>query len=259
MSFLTPAPWPRRCAVLAALAAALGGCADPELGDAPFLCNPGNPSCPDGYACATVGGRRVCVRQGMAPLPADDATPADGGGADDAPADDAPATPPQRERTVVISEFLAHPLAVAEELGEYVELFNMTDAPVDLKGWTIKDDGADSHTIATQLIVLPRRYVVLAASADSRVNGGVAAAYQLSRFTLGNTMDDILLLDSAGKVIDGFSYAAADGFALTAGVALSLRNPFQSSDVPSNWCEEPAPWSGSAGDRGSPGAAPRCQ
>lgn len=45
------------------VAALMVGCA-PDLGDAPFICNAGNPRCPDGYVCNSA---KLCVREGECP------------------------------------------------------------------------------------------------------------------------------------------------------------------------------------------------
>ncbi|MBW2734171.1 MAG: hypothetical protein JRH20_17415 [Deltaproteobacteria bacterium] len=52
-----------RALVLFGLTLAAGSCS-PNLGDAPFFCNPGNPHCPDGYQC---NGANVCVPEGTCP------------------------------------------------------------------------------------------------------------------------------------------------------------------------------------------------
>lgn len=46
------------------LTLATAGCAEPDLGDAPFFCNNGNPPCPENYVCQDHNGVLVCVRQG---------------------------------------------------------------------------------------------------------------------------------------------------------------------------------------------------
>jgi hypothetical protein len=47
--------------MIAGTLAALSGCIEPDLGEAPFYCNNGAPRCPDGYQC--VGNR--CLRNGI--------------------------------------------------------------------------------------------------------------------------------------------------------------------------------------------------
>lgn len=47
-------------------AVALAACSpfDPDLGNAPYLCAPQEPRCPDSYSCVEEGGRAVCVSAG---------------------------------------------------------------------------------------------------------------------------------------------------------------------------------------------------
>jgi hypothetical protein len=47
------------------------GCAQPDLGFSPFLCNPGQPECPDGYTCVQRGSQRRCEKEGVEPPAAD--------------------------------------------------------------------------------------------------------------------------------------------------------------------------------------------
>ena len=62
--------------LLLAAATVLCGC-QPNLGDAPFLCNNGIPECPEGYVCERTGSTGICVRPGSTPPPppADAAVP----------------------------------------------------------------------------------------------------------------------------------------------------------------------------------------
>ena len=48
---------------------------------------------------------------------------------------------------IVINEIMQNPAAVGDGSGEWVELYNDGPAPVDINGWTIRDDGADSGVI----------------------------------------------------------------------------------------------------------------
>ena len=48
---------------------------------------------------------------------------------------------------LVITEIMKNPVAVEDGAGEWFELFNVTDQPVDINGWTIGDEGVDSHLI----------------------------------------------------------------------------------------------------------------
>ncbi len=52
--------------ILCLLVMALAGCVETDLGEAPLLCNQGDPRCPEGYVCSRVDNADVCVREGSA-------------------------------------------------------------------------------------------------------------------------------------------------------------------------------------------------
>jgi len=87
-------------------------------------------------------------------------------------ADDAPPA-------LVINEIMQNPSAVSDGNGEWFEIYNPTDAAVDINGWTMRDDGSNSHIIANgdPLLVPVGGYVVLGNDANSGTNGGVTVAY----------------------------------------------------------------------------------
>lgn len=252
-----------------ALLLATGGlwsCAEPDLGTTPFLCNRGLPECPDGYTCQkqdpTNRDSWFCVKDGTQRPPND-------GGPAEAAVDSGPRPDGQVQQDtgapkplVVITEFLADPKAVGDDSGEWFELHNGGNVPVDLKDWTIKDDGAESHRIATSVQIPAKGFVVLAAVGEVANNGGVTAAYAYGygNFRLSNTTDAIILLDASGQEVDRVSYSVASGFQITAGASLSVRgNPFGDKSESTAWCTEAQPWSGSKGDFGTPGRNPSCQ
>ncbi len=51
--------------LICAAGLALGGCVETDLGDAPLLCNQGEPRCPEGYVCARVDNADHCVKEGQ--------------------------------------------------------------------------------------------------------------------------------------------------------------------------------------------------
>ncbi|MCB9555630.1 MAG: lamin tail domain-containing protein [Deltaproteobacteria bacterium] len=251
--------------VLAALSSA-SGCVEPNLGAAPFLCNEGVPECPDGYQCDRSDSPAVCRRQGSLPPRVDAAAIPDAGSPDtttlvdlqsfDTTSPDQSTTSPGR---VVISEFLADPEATLDKVGEYLELFNVGNTAVDVNGWTLKDDGSDTHQISAggPLLVPAKGFLVLGAA--SSANGGVNVGYVWENFFLSNNEDEIVLIDGSGKVVDRFAYSKTAGFPLNPGVAMSAKNPLADKNNASNWCEEKTAWPGSAGDKGTPGQPPGCQ
>ena len=163
---------------------------------------------------------------------------------------------------LVISEYMANPSKVADSAGEYFEMYNAGSAQVDLKGFTIKDDGSNKHVIKSSVLVGAGKYVVLGISTDKTKNGGVAVDYAYgSAYNLSNSSDEIVVLDTKGAQVDRVVYDKAKKWPLGSGVSSSFRFPADASkdnNLAANWCSEKAAWTGSSGDKGSPGAAPGC-
>lgn len=99
---------------------------------------------------------------------------------------------------LIISELMPNPFLVSDADGEWFEIFNRGTAPVDLNGWTIRDDDVDSHIINAPggLIIQPNEFLVMARNGDSLVNGGLTADYDYGgNFILANSVDEVVLLD----------------------------------------------------------------
>ena len=50
---------------------------------------------------------------------------------------------------LVITEYMANPIGIADTVGEYIELFNTTDASINLDGLIVRDQGSNSFTVST--------------------------------------------------------------------------------------------------------------
>ncbi|MBI4550710.1 MAG: lamin tail domain-containing protein [Candidatus Latescibacteria bacterium] len=165
---------------------------------------------------------------------------------------------------VIINEVLANPLS--ESTGEFVELFNPGDAPVDVNGWRLADPGDANDTLVDftgphdlgvggtvippggyALIVDPdyageyrafiiqyadlTRLVMLTISGDRTLGNG-----------LGNSGDTIILEDGAG-------YTAQVAWTSDAGDGVSWEKVHpMGGDGPSNWAASRHPF------RSTPGA-----
>ena len=155
---------------------------------------------------------------------------------------------------VIITEIMKNPAAVGDGSGEWFEVYNTTGAAIDMNGWTIKDDGANSHVIGASLVVPAGGYAVLGNNADSGTNGGVTVNYEYSGFSLGNGADEVVLVCS-GSEIDRVNYNDAD-FPDDPGASLTL-NPTKfnatDNDDGANWCSATTAYGD--GDLGTPGAA----
>jgi len=164
--------------------------------------------------------------------------------------------PPPPTGDVVITEFMANPKAVSDTSGEWLELYNAGTTTVDLSGWTLKDAGSNSHTISKSVTVAPGKYVVLGVNDSTSTNGGVPVDYKLSSFSLTNSGDQILLYDPSSKLVDKVEYTSSWG--VPDGASLSLKSTSADNNISANWCQETSAWSGSAGDKGTPGAPSGC-
>ena len=131
--------------------------------------------------------------------------------------------------------------------GEWIELFNAGDVPVNLRGWSLSDLGTDQHVIATDLVIQPGAYLVLGRNADTSVNGGVDVDYVYAGLSLANGDDEIVLAVPGGREADRVVWG--DELSASRGASLA-RSAFPDGA----WLPSPQPWPGSAGDRGTPGS-----
>jgi hypothetical protein len=104
---------------------------------------------------------------------------------------------------LLISEVMANPSAVSDTNGEWFELFNASANSIDLNGLIISDDGSNSHQIdnGASLLIAPGAYLVLGRNGNIADNGGYVADYIYSNFTLGNTLDQIVLSENSNEVV----------------------------------------------------------
>jgi len=103
---------------------------------------------------------------------------------------------------LLTSEVMANPSAVSDVNGEWFELFNTSANSIDINGLSISDDGSNSHQInnGTSLLIASGAYLVLGRNGDSANNGGYLADYAYNNFSLGNTLDQIILSDNGNEI-----------------------------------------------------------
>jgi hypothetical protein len=165
-----------------------------------------------------------------------------------------PALPgPSVAGSVVITEIMTNPAALSDAQGEWFELFNPGPESLDLMGCLIGDGGDAARAIGTSFVIEPGGYRTVARSASPGFAPDLVAVFSLS-----NEADD-LSLQCDGLTIDAVAYAANQGFALSAGLSLSL-DPLQqdatANDLGTAWCPAVDAYSS---DLGTPGAAnPSC-
>ncbi len=159
---------------------------------------------------------------------------------------------------VVIHEIMNNPSAVSDSAGEWFEVFNPTAVDIDLEGWTIEDNDFDSHLITNgaPLLVPAGDYIVLGNNSDFATNGGVNVAYEYSGIFLGNSGDEIVLIDDQLREIDRVEYDGGPIFPDPTGASMALIDPALDNNMGINWCTSSTPFGD--GDLGTPGAANDC-
>ncbi|MCC6169787.1 MAG: lamin tail domain-containing protein [Caldilineaceae bacterium] len=154
----------------------------------------------------------------------------------------------QSTTSIRISEIHAAPRAVKDLYGEWIELVNLGDAPVDLRNWSLLSEVSEIHQIKGSLMVAPGAYIVLARNGDPAQNGGVQPAYLYSGLDLGNLGDSLHLVSPEQAVVDSVTWGDGTPLQMADGASLERMGPEGA------WVTAHSRWPGSAGDRGSPGA-----
>ena len=161
---------------------------------------------------------------------------------------------------LVITEIMQNPNSVRDTAGEWFEVFNPSiSTAVNINGWTIRDDGSDSHVISNNgpLLVPPGRSLVLGRNGDATQNGGYQAAYVYSGINLANGDDEIVLVNLTGQVVDRVAYSGEAPWPDPTGRSMVLQNPAADNNDPANWAESTArggSFTGTGTDFGTPGA-----
>jgi len=180
----------------------------------------------------------------------------------------------QNPGDIVITEIMNDPALVSDTVGEYFEIYNTTASPIDIVGWTLKDDGSDTYVIVSggasgtgTTIVPAGGYLVLGRSDNMATNGGAPVDYSYgeSGHTLGNSADEIVLLNTSMVEIARVNYDGGVTFPDAAGASISLDPSAWNetdNDNGANWCLSTTAYGD--GDLGTPGVvnsacAPTCQ
>ncbi len=159
---------------------------------------------------------------------------------------------------IIITEIMKNPAAVADNLGEYIEIYNTTNAPINMQGFVLRDDltANERHTISN-LILPANGYAVLGLSNNITINGGMVVDYVYDTVNLGNGADGVAI-ECNGTLIDEVIYDTGAGATFPNGngasmeLALSKYNAAD-NDLGANWGLATVAFG--AGDLGTPGAA----
>lgn len=162
---------------------------------------------------------------------------------------------------ILINEVQYDPLQSGTDAAwEWIELYNPTDAPVDLSGWTIGDNAASDPVPALSLS--PGSHAIIAATANFSDNfpGCSCTVVYIADGEIGNGLsnagDRIILKDSAGTTIDAISYGTDTTYTslpdVAAGHSLG-RSPAGGSFVDN---PDPSPCSGYSTATPTPSPSP---
>jgi len=154
--------------------------------------------------------------------------------------------------SIVINEIMQNPASVSDSYGEWFELFNNHPFnSFDLNGWTIKDNGTDSHTITQSLIITPQNYLIFGSSIDQAINGGLSIDYQYSGIALGNSDDELIIVNSLNEVADSVYWDNGSTFPDPNGASMYLIDPNLDNNIGGSWETSIIPYG--IGDFGTPG------
>jgi hypothetical protein len=147
---------------------------------------------------------------------------------------------------LVLSEFMVNPSIVDDTQGEWFELYNTSDAPIEIRGYTMRDEDYDNWLIDVPMVVPARAFFLVCADMDPRYNGGVEGCD--ARFlrpslpppgmAFGNTGDELILERPDGVEIDRLEYTGAW---VVTGASTGVSPEFldsENNDELSNWCAQ---------------------
>ena len=154
---------------------------------------------------------------------------------------------------IVITEIMNNPDVLFDSQGEWFEIHNTGGAPVDLNGWTIKDNDTDLHVIVGSAVVPGDGYAVLGVDAVSMAGEGVTLLYQYEGIALGNGADELVLLNGSAVEIDRVEWDGGTDWPDLTGASMMWDEASGDNNVGANW--SPSTTVFGSGDLGTPGAS----
>ncbi len=105
---------------------------------------------------------------------------------------------------VEISEFMPNPINITDANGEWVELYNSSDAAVNISGWKLRAGGNITMPVDAEIVAYG--YYVVCKTDDATE----VCDYSSSAMSLNNTSAVISIVDDAEQVVDSIEYFEAD-------------------------------------------------
>ena len=163
---------------------------------------------------------------------------------------------PPTPGSLVITELMANPASVTDNVGEWFEIHNPGLNPIKLDGLILADVTGKYTVSAPDLQIAAGGWLVFGRNSDQSKNGGVPVDQSFSVISLNNSTETLRLELADGTLIDQVAYTP-DGngwpklgngasYQLTAGKYDATANDFGG-----NWCLGLTTFG--AGDLGTPG------
>ena len=113
---------------------------------------------------------------------------------------------PTTNKAVIITEIMADPSPPngLPEV-EFIELYNRSNDPFDLKGWKFSDGG--TTTTLTNTILLPKEYLIICSSNRTALFSALGKTMGVTSFpSLNNTGEPLVIKDANNLLIDSVNY-----------------------------------------------------
>jgi hypothetical protein len=157
---------------------------------------------------------------------------------------------------ILISEIMYDPDSLEDSAGEWFEIYNNTNAPVDIHQLVIRKNGTEQHIVNSSIIIAAHAYYALARTENAFA--GIKYVYG-SSISLNNTGANLTLYNygtdgSDGSVICAINYAA-DEFPTARGASICLSPAllnYTDAQAGDSWCVSVTPYN--TEDLGTPGS-----
>ena len=134
-----------------------------------------------------------------------------------------------QKNDVLITEFFPDPspqILLPQE--EFIELYNRSNHPINLSGWTLTD--GTSIAVITDTYIDPDSFIIVCANTTTTLFSGYGKTIGVSNFpSLNNTGDMILLKDKYGNTIHQINYDLswyADQTKENGGWTIEMKSPY---------------------------------
>ncbi|MCA9602705.1 MAG: proprotein convertase P-domain-containing protein [Myxococcales bacterium] len=164
---------------------------------------------------------------------------------------------PAEAGELVITEVMPNPEGVADNVGEWIELYNASGDALNLEQVSVTTGTNQSFTVLVPVVIPSGQYALLATEADPTINGGIEADYEYKGVSLNDNAEKLTVKFAGTLILDEASYGLATS---TPAPGRSVRlNPSTLSSMDNDdallWCTGGGSTYGTAGDYGTPGAA----